>query len=135
MLGLTKPGDDQWLPPREYIWTGKRECTFRQYLGYGLFLSKEAATDYLASVDQAYQQDFEEPMTKGYVVRSLGYEPNYGKILWSIYPPGTTEHIEATSERGEGDPSSRPDSSFASGMQDTEGVSMSVRTKDSDQSR
>lgn len=74
-------------------------------------------------------------MTKGYVVLSLGYEPNYGKILWSIYPPGTTEHIEATSERGEGDPSSRPDSSFASGMQDTEGVNMSVPSKDSYRAR
>jgi hypothetical protein len=134
MLGLTKPGDDKWLPPREYIWTGERECTFRQYLGYGLFLSKEAAENYLAAVDQAYQQDFEEPMTKGYIVRSLGYEPNYGKVLWSIYPPGTIEqdNIEATSHSGEGDPSSRPDSSFASGIQDTEGgVSMSIRTKDS----
>lgn len=134
MLRQTKPGDDKWLPSREYIWTGKRECTFRQYLGYGLFLSKEAAKDYLASVDQDYQQDLEEPITKGYVVLSLGFVAIYGREIWSIYPPGTTEqdNIEAASDSGEGDPSSRPDDSLASGIQDTEGgVSMSIRTKDS----
>jgi hypothetical protein len=131
MLRETNPGDEKWLPPQKYIRTDDGEQTSRQYFGYGLFPSKQAAEDYLADIDQEYL----EPITKGYVVRSLGYEPNYGKIPWSIYPPGTTEHPEATSERGEGDPSSRPDSSFASGMQDTEGVSMSVRTKDSDQSR